>query len=216
MTSLIVFVQQVARIMGYIGALAVVAMMLHISLDVLLRNLFRYSMDTVPEIVARYYMTAVAFLPLGWLEFRRQMISVEVIEFALTPRLRRLSDASVMAIAALVYGYLAYTNWGKAMKETRVGTLVEIATYKMPPWPAARPAGAGGARPDPRQLWRHLGDDRPASGAGDPREHALQLCCVLDDERGSHVSAHGVRRLSHRRQGAGGGDDRLADERRDR
>lgn len=134
MTSLIVFVQQVARIMGYIGALAVVAMMLHISLDVFLRNVFRYSMDTVPEIVARYYMTAVAFLPLGWLEFRRQMISVEVIEFALTPRLRRLSDASVMAIAALVYGYLAYTNWGKAMKETRVGTLVEIATYKMPVW----------------------------------------------------------------------------------
>ncbi|MBV7410948.1 TRAP transporter small permease [Maritimibacter sp. DP1N21-5] len=134
MTSLIVFVQRIARIMGYIGALAVIAMMLHISLDVLLRNLFRYSMNTVPEIVARYYMTAVAFLPLGWLEFRRQMISVEVIEFALTPRLRRFSDASVMAIAAVIYGYLAYTNWDKALSETRVGTLVEIATYKMPVW----------------------------------------------------------------------------------
>ena len=109
-------------------------MMLHITLDVLLRNLFRISMNTVPEIVARYYMTALAFLPLGWIELRRQMISVELIDFALSDRVRRISDASVMLMAAIVYGFLAWTNWDKAISETRVGTLVEIATYKMPVW----------------------------------------------------------------------------------
>lgn len=120
--------------MGYVGAIAVVAMMLHISLDVALRNLFRISMNTVPEIVARYYMTALAFLPLGWLELRRQMISVELLDFALSDRARRISDAMVMALAAIAYGLLAWTNWDKAISETRVGTLVEIATYKMPVW----------------------------------------------------------------------------------
>jgi TRAP-type C4-dicarboxylate transport system permease small subunit len=134
MGQLIAIARTVARIMGFIGALAVVAMMLHISVDVLLRNLFRISMNTVPEIVARYYMTALAFLPLGWLELRRQMISVELIDFALSERMRRLSDVSVMLIASVVYGFLAWTNWEKALSETRVGTLVEIATYKMPVW----------------------------------------------------------------------------------
>lgn len=134
MRNLITFAQKIARFMGYVGALAVVAMMLHISLDVVLRNAFRISMNTVPEIVARYYMTAVAFLPLGWLEFRRQMISVELIDFALSKNARRFSDASVMLVASVVYAFLAWTNWDKAFSETRVGTLVEIATYKMPVW----------------------------------------------------------------------------------
>lgn len=134
MKHLITSAMWIARIMGYIGAFAVVAMMLHISLDVALRNIFRISMNTVPEIVARYYMTALAFLPLGWLELRRQMISVELIDFALSDRMRRLSDIMVMLIAAIIYGFLAWTNWDKAISETRVGTLVEIATYKMPVW----------------------------------------------------------------------------------
>ncbi|HBZ45608.1 MAG TPA: TRAP transporter small permease [Maritimibacter sp.] len=134
MGKLITAAMWTARVMGYIGAFAVVAMMLHITLDVLLRNLFNISMNTVPEIVARYYMTALAFLPLGWLELKRQMISVELIEFVLTDRIRRYSDAVLMVIAAVVYGFLAWTNWDKAISETRVGTLVEIATYKMPVW----------------------------------------------------------------------------------
>ncbi|MEC7761184.1 MAG: TRAP transporter small permease subunit [Pseudomonadota bacterium] len=134
MRQLVSIARMIARIMGYIGAFAVVAMMLHISLDVVLRNAFRISMNTVPEIVARYYMTALAFLPLGWLELRRQMISVELLDFAMTDRMRQYSDAAVMVVAAVIYGFLAWTNWDKALSETRVGTLVEIATYKMPVW----------------------------------------------------------------------------------
>ena len=134
MKRLVMLAALVAKMLGYAGALAVVAMMLHISLDVILRNAFRFSMDTVPEIVARYYMTALAFLPLAWLEIRRDMISVELLDFALSARTRRISDILVMALAAVVYSLLAWTNWDKALSEARVGTLVEIATYKMPVW----------------------------------------------------------------------------------
>ncbi len=134
MRSLVSLSARLARLLGYAGALAVVAMMLHICLDVFLRDLFRISMNTVPEIVARYYMTALAFLPLAWLEIRRDMISVELLDFALTNPARRLSDAVVLLLAATAYGLLAWTNWTKALSETRSGTLVEIATYKMPVW----------------------------------------------------------------------------------
>jgi len=134
MQRLVTLASAVAKILGYLGAIAVVAMMAHITLDVVLRNVFRFSMDTVPEIVARYYMTSLAFLPLAWLEIRRDMISVELLDFALTPMTRRISDVLVMALATGVYGLLAWTNWDQAMSEARVGTLVEIATYKMPIW----------------------------------------------------------------------------------
>ena len=134
MHLLVTLAARAAKFFGYLGALAVVAMMLHIGLDVILRNAFRISLDTVPEIVARYYMTALAFLPLAWLELRRDMISVELLDFALSSRARRLSDILVLLIAAIVYALLAWTNWDKALSETRVGTLVEIATYKMPVW----------------------------------------------------------------------------------
>lgn len=134
MNRLISLAAMAARLLSYVGAFAVVAMMLHICLDVVLRNAFRISLNTVSEIVARYYMTALAFLPLAWLEIRRDMISVELLDFALSAKMRRYSDAGVMIIAAVVYGFLAWTNWDKALSEARVGTLVEIATYKMPVW----------------------------------------------------------------------------------
>lgn len=134
MRRLVTLAAGAAKILGYVGALAVILMMLHISLDVFLRNAFRISLDTVPEIVARYYMTALAFLPLAWLEIRRDMITVELLDFTLTAGARRISDAAVMIVATVIYALLAWTNWDKALSETRVGTLVEIATYKMPVW----------------------------------------------------------------------------------
>lgn len=128
------FAVRLSRIFAYIGALTVVAMMLLICLDVVTRNLFRISYNTTPEVVARYFMVGIAFLPISWLELRRQMISVELIEFALTPALRRLSDLLVMLVATVIYGLLAWTSWEKALKEFKSGTLVEIATWKMPVW----------------------------------------------------------------------------------
>ncbi|MGZ9810121.1 TRAP transporter small permease [Pseudoroseicyclus sp. H15] len=124
----------ISRVLAYVGAVAVVAMMLHICLDVALRNLFNIAMNTTPEIVARYYMTGIAFLPLAWLELRRQMISVELLDFALSDRMRHASDAVVMLVAAGTYALLAWSTWPKALKETRTGSFVELVSIQMPVW----------------------------------------------------------------------------------
>ncbi|WP_373353622.1 TRAP transporter small permease [Pseudoroseicyclus sp. CXY001] len=124
----------VSRGLAYLGAFAVIAMMLHICLDVLLRNLFNIAMNTTPEIVARYYMTGIAFLPLSYLEFRRQMISVELLDFALSDRMRRGSDVLVMLVACGTYVLLAWANWPKALKEAQAGTFVELVSLQFPVW----------------------------------------------------------------------------------
>lgn len=83
MRMMIRFSAGICRFLSFVGGAAVVLMMLHVTLDVVLLNLFRISMNSTPEIVARYYMVAVAFLPLGWLTLRNQMISVELLDFVL-------------------------------------------------------------------------------------------------------------------------------------
>jgi TRAP-type C4-dicarboxylate transport system permease small subunit len=134
MTALFTFATRSVRLLALIGAIGTVAMMLHICLDVALRNLFRISLDTTPEVVARYYMVVVAFLPLAWLERQNGMISVELLEWALGPRLRRISDVFVALFSTLVYGVLAWTTARSALQHFQVGTFVEFTDYKMPVW----------------------------------------------------------------------------------
>ncbi|MCH8465245.1 MAG: TRAP transporter small permease [Roseinatronobacter sp.] len=109
-------------------------MMLHITLDVVLLNLFRISMNTAPEIVARYYMVAVAFLPLGWLTLRKQMISVELLDFILPKWFQNGSDFLLALIGAAVYGLLTYATWLRALREMRSGSFVELVRFQMPVW----------------------------------------------------------------------------------
>ncbi|MBY6089623.1 TRAP transporter small permease [Maritimibacter alkaliphilus] len=134
MTALLRLATGIARVLALIGAAGVVAMMIHISLDVLLRNLFRISIHVTAEMVSRYYMVLIAFLPLSWLELRREMVSVELIDFAMPPRLLRLSDALVCLISAAVYAGLAWPTWKAAFSNYRSGTYVELVTFKMPVW----------------------------------------------------------------------------------
>lgn len=125
---------RLSRIFAYIGAFGIVAMMLLICLDVVMRGVFRTSFNSTPEVVARYFMVGIAFLPISWLELKRQMISVELIEFLITPTMRKISDLSVMLAAIVVYSLLAWTGWTKAIKETNSGTFVELVSWKMPVW----------------------------------------------------------------------------------
>jgi len=134
MDAVFTFASRSVRILALIAAIGTVAMMLHICLDVVLRNVFRISLDTAPEIVARYYMVIVAFLPLAWLERRDGMVSVELLEWILKGRARQISDVAVSLLSAVAYSVLAWTTWNSAMRHFRVGTFVEFTHYDLPVW----------------------------------------------------------------------------------
>ncbi len=145
MSLLVRFSAGLCRVLSFLGAVAVVLMMLHVTLDVILLNVFRISMNTTPEIVAHYYMVAVAFMPLGWLTLRNQMISVELLDFVLPKWLRNLSDFVIALIGAAVYGLLSYATWLKALRELRSRSFVDLVTVQMPVWQShfIVPAGFG-------------------------------------------------------------------------
>jgi TRAP-type C4-dicarboxylate transport system permease small subunit len=134
MNALFAFATRSVRILALIGAIGTVAMMFHICIDVVLRDFFRISLDTTPEVVARYYMVVVAFLPLAWLERQNGMISVEVLEWLLPPRGRQVSDVLVALLSALIYGVLTWATARSALSHLQVGTFVEFPHYRMPVW----------------------------------------------------------------------------------
>lgn len=134
MSQLVWFSTKLCRVLSMLGGVAVVLMMLHICLDVVLLNLFRISMHSASDIVARYYMVAVAFLPLGWLTLQRQMIAVELLDFVLPDWMRRLMEVLIGLTGTAIYGLVTYATWIKALREMRSGSFVELVSFQMPIW----------------------------------------------------------------------------------
>ena len=118
-----------------IGALAIVAMMLHVIVDVILRNVSNTPIPATYEIVTKYYMIALAFVPLAFVEGRGGMVQVEVIDPFLSARLRDALERLVAALSAAVYGTLAWVTLHDAVDAFATGAFVMAQTYRLPVWP---------------------------------------------------------------------------------
>ncbi len=126
---------RVAQGLALVGAIGVLALLVHVCADVVTRNLFARPIPATNEIVSRYYMVLIAFLPLAWVERRRAMISVEVLDGLMSSGLRRLSDILVALLATVIYAAIAWVTWGDAVKNWHTGTFVDVLGHEVPVWP---------------------------------------------------------------------------------
>lgn len=135
MSQVSAFADRLSRMLAFIGAVGVVLMMIHVCADIIARIITGASLPATVEIVSYYYMVLVAFLPLAWVERRGGMISVELIEFMMTKRMMKISDATVAALATLIYAVMAYATWITAIKNYVTGTFVVALQVKIITWP---------------------------------------------------------------------------------
>ena len=136
MDAVVTIASRLTRLLALIGAIAIVVMMLHICLDVAMRNLFRESINVTNAMVARYYMVPLAFLPLAFIEMRGQMVSVELIDPFLPKWLLGLSDVIVYAVATVIYGALTYATYGSMVSNWNRGTMIELGTIPFHTYPS--------------------------------------------------------------------------------
>jgi len=122
--------------LAVIGAVATTMLMLHVVADVAMRNLFNRPIPATYEIAVNYYMVAMAFVPLAWLEKSGGMVQVEVINGAMSPLMMRISDMLVAVFSALIYATLAWVTWRTAVRNTGIGTFVLTNQIRVPTWPA--------------------------------------------------------------------------------
>ncbi|WP_416139335.1 TRAP transporter small permease [Halomonas sp. HK25] len=128
-------VNQASMGLGLLGTIAILLMVVHVTLDVILRSTLSISIPATLELVTRYYLITLALLPLAWVEWRKNMIAVEALESLMSPMLIRMSDVLVSLLSAIVYAVLMVATWGKAMEQFAIGSYVMALNFPMPVWP---------------------------------------------------------------------------------
>lgn len=123
-------------LLAILGGVATVTLMLHVGADVLMRNVMNQPIPATFEIVTHYYMIAMAFIPLAWVERSGGMVQVEVLDPLLSPRMRALSDRIVAIISTLIYGALFWVTLQTALKNAEIGTFVMAISTRLATWPA--------------------------------------------------------------------------------
>lgn len=113
-----------------------VVMMLHVTLDVAARGLFRHALPGVGEITASYYMIMVVFLPLAWVSYQDTHIRADLFTQILPEKLR-----PIIAVGTdlLTIAYLALMGWQgvvSALKRTAANEIYQIPGGFLPVWPA--------------------------------------------------------------------------------
>ena len=118
-----------------VGAVSIVLMIVQISIDVFLINVFLVTLPATGAIVANYYMAAISFLPVALAEKLDQHISVDVI-FNLLPKsmqiwvLQAVRLAVAVATGAAAYGFLL-----DAIHKYQNNSHVLELDLKIPDWP---------------------------------------------------------------------------------
>lgn len=125
----------IANIVGLLGAIGVIVMMLHITVDVLCRVILGSPLVGTNEIVSRYYMIAVAFLPLAWVERRNGMIAVELFDSLLGRGARLVGDLLVAVVSIAVLLLITWTSWHEAVAAYQKDAFVMAVGSRIPVWP---------------------------------------------------------------------------------
>lgn len=129
----------VARVsdgLALLGAVGVIAMLVHITAYVIMRNVLHAPVPATVEIVSYYYMILIAFLPIAWAERRGDMISIEIFAPLLKGRIGRIDEIFVALVTSGVYAVLTYTTWLVAMREFAARSFVISLSTVIPVWPS--------------------------------------------------------------------------------
>lgn len=119
-----------------IGGLALVLMMFNVVADIVGKYVFRTPVPGTIQIVSWYYMVAVAFLPIGYVQLRKEHLMVELFTMKLSKRGHAFLD-SLVAVGGTIYcGLLAWLVYFDAIKSTKRNEFLDVSFFDLSIWPA--------------------------------------------------------------------------------
>lgn len=113
----------------------VLAMMVHVTLDVVLKYTISMPIQGTLEITAYYYMVSIVVLPMAFVELTRQSIAVDLFYQMMPGSLKIATTAFVLIVCALGYGGLAFVAWPDALEALAKHEIV-MGTVNIYIWPA--------------------------------------------------------------------------------
>lgn len=118
----------------WLGLFAAFMMMAHVTADVAGRTVLNRPIDGTTEIVAVYYMVAVAYLPWAWVARNDGHIKVELFMNFLPTGVVWWIEIFVKTITALYVGLFAWRTSVRAMQQTELGEVWLAGTQYIPVW----------------------------------------------------------------------------------
>ena len=128
-------VYRISNLFEYAAAIVVLLMMLHITLDVTAKYIFNYPLPGTLPIVANYYMIAVVFLPVAFVEIKKESIAVDLFYLWFPSWLKHLSTVFGTLCSITFFSILAYQSYFNAMRAYGNGEYVD-STYVVITWPS--------------------------------------------------------------------------------
>lgn len=135
MISVGIALSRLVAVTTIVGAVAVVLMIVHITADVILINLFLSSVPATGAIVANYYMAAIAFLPVALAEKLDQHICVDVVYNILPAGIQKWAIQAVRLVVAIATGGAAYGFLLDAVHKFQNNSYVLELDVRVPDWP---------------------------------------------------------------------------------
>jgi TRAP-type C4-dicarboxylate transport system permease small subunit len=129
------FLSRFIDFLTVISGLAIALMMLHITLDVIVRNVFNYPLPGTITVVSYYYMAIAAFMPLAFAEQKQAHISVEVVTERLPPWLQTHLAGWMLLFSAAVFALMTLRSWEEAMSKYGIKASVVQGEDSLPVWP---------------------------------------------------------------------------------
>lgn len=126
----------ISRISMVFASLILLAMMLQVVIDVFMRSTIGAGFPATADLVGRYYMVAVSFLPLAMTEIARRHIEATIFTDRLKGGARRAVHLLGFVVGFVVMGLLAYGSFKEAVNQTARRAYVEAGTIHFPTWPS--------------------------------------------------------------------------------
>jgi TRAP-type C4-dicarboxylate transport system permease small subunit len=124
-----------SRALLALAIIAAFAMMAHVSIDVFARTVLKAPLRQTNQMVAAYYMIAVAFLPIALLGKRDDHISVDVFTANMRPWARRVLGVFTTLLGMAYMFVFTWQSWISASRRTAQGEVLEISGGYMFVWP---------------------------------------------------------------------------------
>jgi TRAP-type C4-dicarboxylate transport system permease small subunit len=118
-----------------IGSAVLVLMALQIVIDVFMRNVVGAGFPATADLVSKYYMILVSFLPIAYAELQRRHVEASVFTDMMPKPTHRWIYLMGFALSFVVYGLLAWGTAKEALVQTGRGAYVEAGTIVFYTWP---------------------------------------------------------------------------------
>ena len=124
-----------SKALMFLSSVAMLLMVFHIVADVVLRHFFNSPLPGTIEIVSNWYMVVLAFLPLGYVQWHREHLMVEVFTKDIPQRVLRLIDVVVQVVCIALLGLYVTQVAIAAVEKTQLREALEATWFDIPVWP---------------------------------------------------------------------------------